>query len=139
MAVVGASRDPRKYSSLLLREVLKHGYKGIPVNPMAEEVDGRKCYKSIKEIKPPPKRAVIVLARDKTEQAVLDCAAAGVKDVWLHRHVAGGVSDMKAVLGAQEEEIRLITCFCLFMFLPRSPFIHKVHGGVLKLIGVYPK
>jgi len=27
----------------------------------------------------------------------------------------------------------------MFMFLAQSPFIHKLHGGVMKLIGIYPK
>ena len=78
-------------------------------------------------------------AKIKAEQAVLDCAAAGVKDIWLHRHVAGGVSDTQAVFRAQEKGLNLITGFCLFMFLPQAAFIHKFHGEVMKLIGMHPK
>ena len=139
IAVVGASRDTKQYSRSLFQELLKHGYDAIPVNPNVDELGGRKCFKSIKDIAPAPERALILLPEDKTEQAVLDCADAGVKDVWLHRHVAGGVSDTRAIFRAEERGLNLITGYCMFMFLPHSPFFHKLHGGFMKLVGIYPK
>jgi uncharacterized protein len=139
IAVVGVSRNEREYSRSLFQELLRHGYDAIPVNPYVEELDGKRCFKNVRDVSPAPERALLVLPEDKTEQAVLDCADAGVKDVWLHRHVAGGVSDTRAIFRAEERGLNLITGFCMFMFLPRSPFIHKLHGGVMKLVGIYPK
>jgi predicted CoA-binding protein len=139
IAVVGASRDTKQYSRSLFEELLKHGYDAIPVNPNVDELGGRRCFKNVKDIKPAPERALIILPEDKTEQAVLDCAEAGVKDVWLHRHVAGGVSDTRAIFRAEERGLNLITGYCMFMFLPHSPFLHRVHGGIMKLVGIYPK
>ncbi len=139
IAVIGLSRNRKAYSRMLFRELLRHGYDAIPVNPSAEELDGKKCFKNIRDISPPPERAIILLSAEKTEQAVLDCADAGVKDIWLHRHVAGGVSDTWAVSRAEERGVNLITGYCVFMFLPRAPFFHKVHGRVLKLLDKYPK
>jgi predicted CoA-binding protein len=139
IAVVGVSRNQKEYSRSLFQELLRHGYEAIPVNPYVEELDGQKCFRSIKDLSPAPERALLLLPEDKTEQAVLDCADAGVKDVWLHRHVAGGVSDTRAIFRAEERGLNLITGFCMFMFLPHSPFIHKLHGGAMKLIGIYPK
>ncbi len=139
IAVIGASRNRQEYGRSLFQELLKHGYDAIPVNPNADELEGRKAFKNIKDISPAPERALILLPEDKTEQAVLDCADAGVKDVWLHRHVAGGVSDTRAIFRAEERGLNLITGFCLFMFLPKAPLIHKLHGGIMKLVGIYPR
>ena len=139
IAVIGPSRSRIKYSRMLFRELLRHGYEVIPVNPNAVEIDGIRCFKKIGDISPAPERAVIILPKDLTEQAVLDCADAGVKDVWLHRHVAGGVSDTGAVCRAGEKGVNLITGYCMFMFLPKAPLFHKFHGGLLKIIGRYPK
>ncbi len=139
IAVIGASRKKQEYSRSLYQELLKHGYDAIPVNPYVEELDGRRCYKNVKEISPSPERALIVLPEDKTEQAVIDCADAGVKDIWLHRHVAGGVSDTRAIFRAEERGLNLITGFCMFMFLPKAAFMHKLHGGFMKLVGIYPR
>ena len=85
IAVIGPSRSRIKYSRMLFRELLRHGYDVIHVNPNAVEIDGIRCFKKIGDISPAPERAVIILPKDPTEQAVLDCADAGVKDVWLHR------------------------------------------------------
>jgi predicted CoA-binding protein len=139
IAVIGASRDEKSYSGSLFAELLKHGYEAIPVNPTAGEIAGKTAYKSVAEIRPVPERALILLPEDKTEQAVIDCANAGIKNVWLHRHVAGGVSDTRAIFRAEERGIQLITGFCMFMFLPRTPFFHKLHGGVMRLVGAYPR
>lgn len=139
IAVIGPSRSRNDYSRLLFRELLKHGYDAKPVNPNAEELDGVKCFKNIKEIDPAPERALILLPEDKTEQAVLDCAAAGVRDIWLHRHIAGGVSDTRAIYRAEESGLNLITGFCMFMFLPRASWFHKLHRNVMKLFGLFPQ
>ncbi len=139
MAVIGASRDQKEYSHALLLELLRHGYDATPVNPNAQEIAGRRCYARVKEVQPLPERALIVLPEDKTEQAVLDCAEAGIKEVWLHRHVGGGVSDTRAIYRAEEHGIHLITGFCMFMFLPQANWFHKMHGGFMKLVGVYPR
>ena len=139
IAVIGVSRDEKEYSRSLFRELLKHDYEAIPVNPHTNNVDGIECYANIRDIQPAPERAIILLPEDLTEQAVLDCAEAGVMDVWLHRHVAGGVSDTRAIYRAEENKMNLITGFCMFMFLPKAGFIHKLHGGIMKVMGIYPK
>jgi predicted CoA-binding protein len=139
IAVIGASRDKTSYGWALFEDLLRHGYDAIPVNPNAETIGERQAFARVGDIHPAPERALILLPEDKTEQAVLDCAEAGIKDVWLHRHVAGGVSDTRAIYRAEEKGVNLITGFCMFMFLPRAGFIHKLHGGVMKLIGIYPR
>ncbi len=139
IAVIGSSRNPKEYSRLLFRELIKHGYDAIPVNPFVDALDEHQCFKNVKDISPVPDGALILLPEDKTEQAVIDCADAGIKNVWLHRHVAGGVSDTRAIFRAEERGISLITGFCMFMFLPKSSVIHKFHGTIMKLIGIYPK
>jgi uncharacterized protein len=139
IAVIGPSRNEKEYSRMLFKELVKQGYDAIPVNPNIAELDGVKCYPNVKEIKPAPDRALILLSEDKTEQAVIDCADAGINHIWLHRHVAGGVSDTRAIYRAEERGLNLITGFCMFMFLPNSNWFHKFHGGIMKLIGIYPK
>jgi predicted CoA-binding protein len=139
IAVIGVSRNPKDYSRSLFRELVKHGYEVIPVNPNIETMDGKPCFKSLRDIQPVPERVLIILPEDKTEQAVLECAEVGVKDIWLHRQVGSGVSDTRAIFRAEEKGLNLITGYCMFMFLPQSSFFHKLHGGIQKFMGTYPK
>jgi len=50
IAVVGLSRDPNKESYKVSVYLKNHGFSVIPVNPMADQVLGKKSYKSLLEI-----------------------------------------------------------------------------------------
>src|ERR1035437_7811081 len=86
IAVIGMSRNKTDYSRMLLNEYKKGGYEIIPVNPGADEIEGIRSFKSIKDVTPKPERVIMLLPADKTEQAMIECAEAGIKDVWMHNH-----------------------------------------------------
>ena len=50
VAIVGLSRNPSKDSHAVANYLQTEGYEIIPVNPFCEEVMGKKCYKSLKDI-----------------------------------------------------------------------------------------
>ena len=81
IAVIGMSRSKVEYSRMLMHEYTKGGYEIIPVNPSAGEIAGKKAFKSIKDVLPKPERVIMLLPPDKTEQAMIECAEAGIKDV----------------------------------------------------------
>src|SRR5262245_52005326 len=54
VAILGASRDRRKYGNKSLRAHLQQGYTVYPVNPNATEIEGLPCYASIAAV--PPER-----------------------------------------------------------------------------------
>ena len=49
-AVVGASRDPKKYGHQVYKDLRKAGYHVYPVNPNADEILGDRCYPSIEDL-----------------------------------------------------------------------------------------
>jgi len=49
-AVVGASRDPRKYGYQVYKDLKNAGYKVYAVNPNAQEILGDKCYQSLENL-----------------------------------------------------------------------------------------
>ena len=52
IAVIGASREPVKWGSIVLSNIIKGGYKGkvYPINPKAEKIQGLKSYPNIKKV-----------------------------------------------------------------------------------------
>jgi predicted CoA-binding protein len=44
LAVVGASRDDKKFGNKVYKDLIRKGYKTYPVNPNAEEIEGQPCY-----------------------------------------------------------------------------------------------
>jgi predicted CoA-binding protein len=139
IAVIGMSRNKADYSRMLLNEYKKGGYEIIPVNPAADEIGGIKSFKSIKDVTPKPERVIMLLPADKTEAAMIECAEAGIKDVWMHNHIMKGVQNTKAIYQAEKNGINLITGFCPMMFMKSSAGFHKFHGAILRLFGAYPQ
>ncbi len=82
IALVGASPKPERDSNDVMRYLLEHGYEVYPVNPLYDEVLGRKCYPSVLDI-PDEVEIVDLFVRpeftmDYVEQAIEE----GAKVVW---------------------------------------------------------
>ncbi|MCE5299304.1 MAG: CoA-binding protein [Spirochaetia bacterium] len=139
IAVIGMSRSKTEYSRMLMKEFSGAGYEIVPVNPAAKEIEGKMCFASVKDVTPVAERVIMLLPPDRAEQAMTECAEAGVKDVWMHSHLMKGVQNTKAIYQAEKNGINLITGFCPMMFIKNSMFKHRIHGGIMKLLGAYPK
>jgi predicted CoA-binding protein len=82
-AVVGASRDPRRWGHRVLAELLRGGYRAYPVNPNADTILGERAYPSIASLPESPQVVEFVTPPDVTEQVLPECAARGVGLVWM--------------------------------------------------------
>lgn len=83
IAVVGASRHPEKPAHTVPRQLQRHGWRIIPVNPFADELFGEKVYRSLAEI---PEKVDLVDVFRPAEDAVEVVRAAvaiGAPAVWL--------------------------------------------------------
>ena len=139
IALVGASRDPKDFSRYLFQEMHRKGYDMVPVNPSANELDGKPCFARVQDIQPPVDAALVMTAARNTEQVVRDCAEAGIHYVWMHRSGGPGAVSPEAVHFCLKQGIHLVEGHCPLMFLPHTPFFHRVHGFLLKLTGSYPR
>lgn len=81
VAVIGASREPRKVGHAVLKNIIDSGFQGriYPVNPKADEVLGIKAYKSVLDIPDSIDLAVIVVPASTALDAVEECGKKGVK------------------------------------------------------------
>jgi predicted CoA-binding protein len=85
VAIIGASRDRRKFGNKSVRAHLAAGYDVYPVNPHAGQVEGLACYPDLSAVPVdrvdrvslyvPPEVGVTLLA---------EIAAAGPAEVWLN-------------------------------------------------------
>ncbi len=139
IAMVGVSRDPKDFSRMLFREMCERGYDMVPVNPAGHEMESRQCFARVQEIQPPVEGALLLTSPRGTETAVRDCAEAGIRRVWMHRSGGQGSVSQDAVEFCHQQGMSLVEGHCPFMFLPRAPFFHRLHGFILKLTGGYPR
>jgi len=62
IAVVGVSRNPKKFGYSAFKELKEKGLKVIPVNPTAETILGEKVYPNVTSL-PSDVRGIIVLTK----------------------------------------------------------------------------
>jgi len=139
LAVIGVSRNPQDFTRMLFQELQKREYDVIPVNPSANDIAGLPCYARVTDIQPPVDGALLMTKPAETERVVRECHAAGVRDIWMHRGGGTGAVSPRAVEFCQANGMSVVAGECPFMFLPQSPWYHRLHGACRKLVGRYPK
>ncbi|MBT3234257.1 MAG: CoA-binding protein [Calditrichaeota bacterium] len=83
IVIVGLSPKPERDSNRVAQYMIGHGYEIVPVNPMSQEILGRKCYPSIADV--PGEIAVVDVFRksDDVPPIVEQAIAKGAKFLWL--------------------------------------------------------
>jgi uncharacterized protein len=137
-AMVGVSRGPQDFSRALFREFRQRGYDPVPVNPEAREIDGQPCFAHLQDVEPPVDSVLLMTSPAVTDTVVRECAAAGVKRVWMHRGGGKGAVSADAVKFCESNGIAVIPGECPFMFLPDGSWFHRFHGLIKKITGAYP-
>jgi predicted CoA-binding protein len=139
IAVVGVSRNPKETSYTLWQELRQRRYDAVPVNPSAAEIDGIPCVASVADIVPPVEGALIVTTAAVAERVLEQCAAAGVRKVWLYGGLGGGATSPATIATAERLGLEAVAGLCPYMFLPGTPAFHTMHAWGKKLTGSYPK
>ena len=81
VAVIGASREPKKVGYAVLNNLVKFGYKGeiYPINPSAGDILGRQAFPSVSAIGREVDLAVVSIPARSVAESLKDCAKAKVK------------------------------------------------------------
>ena len=139
IAMVGVSHQPTDFSRSLFRELLARGYDVVPVNPAAQDIEGRRCFARMQDISPPVEGVLLMTSPAVTDSVVRDSADAGVRQVWMYRGAGRGAVSDAAVEFCESHGMSVIPGECPFMFLPGGSWVHRFHGFVHKIAGVYPE
>lgn len=83
IAVVGASRDPSKPAHSVPLQMLRHGWKIIPVNPFVDEVFGVKTVPTLADLPEPVDLVDIFRPAADAVEIVRQAAAIKAPAVWL--------------------------------------------------------
>ncbi|MCP8310829.1 MAG: CoA-binding protein [Candidatus Methylarchaceae archaeon HK01M] len=111
IAVVGASRDPKKYGHQVYRDLKEAGYKVYPVNPNADEILGDKCYPDLESLPTKPNVVDIVVPPKVTEEIVKTCKELGITKVWMQP----GSESEGAINFCKENAIDCIHGLCIMV------------------------
>jgi uncharacterized protein len=134
IAMVGVSRNPKKFGYTAYKELKDKGMKLIPVNPEADEIMGEKSYRNVSSLPAEVRGIIVMTKKDKTASVVKEAVEKGIKEIWIQQ-----MADSKeALVQLKGSDINYITGECILMhYKPHS--IHKFHGNLKKLFRMFPK
>lgn len=107
VAVIGASRDKDSVGYAVLSNLIFGGFRGkvYAVNPNAKNILGKKCYKSVENIKEKVELAVIVTPKNIVKNILLSCANKKVESAVI---ITAGFSEVGKDGKILEQEIKNI-------------------------------
>lgn len=146
VAIIGASKDPKKVGHVIFRNLADGGYEGkiFLVNPNAKEILGTRCYDSVKKIKGEVGLAVIAVPAKIVPKVLDDCAKKGIKDVLVisagFKEIGNKELEKKIKEKIQKNRMRMVGPNCLgvfdsrtkldTLFLPRHRLSRPKPGGI---------
>jgi predicted CoA-binding protein len=110
-AVIGATDNEDKFGFKIFKLLKKAGYKVFPVNPGLEKVLGEKCYPSLSALPVKPEAVNFVVPPKVGEAVVAECAALGIKNIWLQP----GANDENVVNAARKAGLNVIHNSCVLV------------------------
>src|SRR4030042_5483342 len=93
VAIIGASRDPKKIGHVVFRNFVEGKFSGkiFPINPNAEELFGHRCYPSVLAVEERIDLAVATIPAPIVPQALEECGKKGIPAVII---IAGGFKEI---------------------------------------------
>lgn len=109
VAVVGISRDPNKAAHQVPKYLLEHGYDIIPINPSADQILGKRCYKSLEEVDEDIDIVDIFRPSDQVMDVVREAIKKKPKVIWMQL----GIRNDEAAREAEEHSIKVVQDRCM--------------------------
>ncbi len=132
-AVVGVSRDPKKFGNTIYREMKSRGYEVYGVHPSADEIAGEIYYASLPALRGRVDAAILCTKPEKVEPLLKDAAGAGIHNVWLQQ----GAESKGAIEAGKNLGLNLIAGKCILMYAEPVKSFHAFHRSFVKLFGRY--
>lgn len=111
VAVVGATDDPRKYGSVIYRDLKRKGFTVFPVNPGRDFVDGDATYASLADLPEDPTIVNIVVPPAVTLKVLQEADRLGHRNVWIQP----GAEDPAVLRYVQENDFTYLANACIMV------------------------
>lgn len=110
-AVIGASKDSKKYGYKVFRDLKEAGYKVIPINPHEKEILDTKVYKNIFDVNFKIDMVIFVVPSSITERILEDVNKLNIRKVWMQP----GAESKKSIEYCKKNKIRCIHNTCIMI------------------------
>lgn len=125
-AIIGVSRDEKKFGRMVYQSFIDRGISVFPVNPNIDSINGAKVYSSINELPVEVDAVVILNNRNKSQEIIDQAIGKGIKNIWIQQKsdpVGFSISEI-------DPSFNIITNECIYMWLNPVKGFHKFHRFV---------
>lgn len=109
VAVVGMSKNEEKAANYVPRYLMQQGYNIVPVNPTAESILERKCYRSLDDVQEQVDIVDVFRPSDQVLPVVQEAIKKRPKVIWLQE----GIHNEEAERLAEEAGIKVVYNRCM--------------------------
>lgn len=135
IAVVGVSRDKKKFGYAVYKHLKERNYKTFPINPNITEIDSDKCYPNLAAVKKKIDGVILVIPPKVSEEVAKEANDLGIKSIWFQQ---GSGSD-EAIKFCEGNDMSVVSGECIMMFTEPVESFHKFHRWIWKLFGKLPR
>ena len=110
IALVGVSRNPKKFGHTAFKELHEKGMNIIPVNPEADEIMGQKVFRNVSLLPPDVGGIIIMTKKDRTAAVIREAKEKGIKQIWIQQMADSkeAIEELKSVENVEQlESIRI--------------------------------
>ncbi|MFC2089246.1 CoA-binding protein [Bacteroidota bacterium] len=136
IAIAGVSPNKGNWGQALVKELEKQGKVVYPINPLYDEVEGKTCLKSVKNLPETVENLILAVNPERSREIIKDCEGTGIKRVWLNQAMGDGAYSPEAVEMLKDKKIEFVYGFCPMMFFGGG--MHKFHFWLRKTFGKTP-
>lgn len=110
-AVVGSFKNKEKIAYKIFKNLISKGYEVYPVNPNVKEVDGVKCYPSIRDLPVIVDVVDIVTPPEVSLEIVKQCLEKKITRVWLQP----GAESQEVLDFCKKNNIKVVYNTCIML------------------------
>lgn len=130
LAVVGVSRDAKKFGNTIYSELKNRGYQVFGVNRSPHDVAGEKCYPNLSVLRGMIDGIVVCVSPHEVEPLLREAEGTGVHHVWLQQ----GAESHEAVMLGKTLGLNVIAGKCVLMYAEPVRSFHRFHRFFAKLL-----
>ena len=129
LAVVGVSRDTKKFPNAVYRRLRDAGRTLYPVNPNAAPgtLEGDTCYARLADVPDPVDGVLVMVPAERAAEVVQEAVDRGIRSVWLHRGSGPGAVSGEAVALCRDNGVAVVDGACPLMFEAPVRGVHRMH------------
>ncbi len=131
IAVVGVSRNDKKFGNLAYKELKERGYQVYAVNPAMKEFQGEPCYPNLSALQGKIEGVLLSVRSDQGQAVLEEASRVGIKNVWVQQQ-----AESAALLeSGRQLGLNLVSGKCILMYAPPVRSFHGFHRTINKIFG----